>query len=106
MSKDSRSGGKYTGSHTTLTPFAREVCDLVTAVPIVTKVSLGVIKAGLPSVNGNRRVKIVNEGTCVLLAIRDNASHQEVRVYGEVAQQTVVVIARRLRDHDISIRFK
>ena len=106
MSKYSRSGGKYTGNHTTLIPLACIVCDIASAISEVTKITPGFIKAGLKSVGGQRRVKFTDENEhCVLLSVRDNASHQEVRVYVTNIQEAKMAIARHLRDNDIAIRF-
>lgn len=106
MSKHSRSGGKYTGNHTTLIPLACAVCDIANAISEVTKITPGFIKDGLKSVGGQRRVKFTDENShCILLSVRDNASHQEVRVYVTDIQEARTTIARRLRDADIAIRF-
>lgn len=59
--KYSRSGGKYTGNHTTLSPLAATVCDIANKCDVVTKISPGFLKAGLRSVNGQRRVKITDK---------------------------------------------
>lgn len=80
MSKYSRLGGKFTGNHTTLIPAATIICDIADACPVVTKISPGFIKAGLKSVNGQRRVKITERDGAILLSIRDNTSHQEVLI--------------------------
>lgn len=81
MSKHSRSGGKFTGNHTTLIPLASSVCDIAAACECITKITPGFIKAGLKSVNGQRRVKITEKDGGILLSIRDNKSHQLVYVY-------------------------
>ncbi len=104
--KGVRCGGKFTGNHTTLVPLAEIVCDIANAVPEVTKITPGFIKAGLKSVSGQRRVKFTDETPhCIFLSIRDNASHQEVRVYVTDIQSARTTIARRLRDRAITIRF-
>jgi hypothetical protein len=79
--KDSRSGGKYSGNHTTLTPLAAMVSDVAHADRNVTRISPGFIRAGLHSVGGKRRVKIVDENGAVRLSVRDNTSHQEIHVW-------------------------
>lgn len=79
--KGVRSGGKYTGSHTTVVPAAETICDIAHALPCVTKISLGIIKAGLRSAHGNRRVKIIDKQGAILLSIRDNNTNQEIYVY-------------------------
>ncbi len=81
--KDSRSGGKFSGKHSTLVPAARMMADIANDCPVVTKICLGFIKAGLRSTNGQRRLKITDKGSCLLLAVRDNGSHQEIYVYAE-----------------------
>lgn len=106
MSKYSRSGGKYTGNHTTLIPLAAIACDIASAIPEVTKITPGFIKAGLKSVSGQRRVKIVDENShCIFLSVRDNNSHQEIYVYVTDIQEARTTIARRLRDVGVAIRF-
>lgn len=106
MSKYSRSGGKYTGNHTTLIPLACVACDIATGISEVTKITPGFIRAGLKSVGGQRRVKFTDENPhTILLSVRDNASHQEIRVYVTNIQEARTAIARRLRDANIAIRF-
>ncbi len=106
MSKYSRSGGKYTGNHTTLIPLATITCDIANSIPEVTKITPGFIKAGLKSVSGQRRVKIIDEHKhCIYLSVRDNNSHQEVRVYVTDIQEARTAIARGLRNAGIGIRF-
>ncbi len=104
--KDSRSGGKYTGNHTTLSPLAARVCDIAHKCDAVTKISPGFLKAGLHSVNGQRRVKITDKNGGVLLSIRDNTSHQEVSVYTGDLQAAKLHIARHCQSEDIKIAFK
>jgi hypothetical protein len=106
MSKDSRSGGKFTGNHTTLIPLASFACDVAAALSQVTKISLGFIAAGNGSGHGHKRIKFVDEGRgCILLKVRDNASYQEVRVYTINIQAAKVALARKLRDEGIAISF-
>lgn len=103
--KDSRSGGKYGGNHTTLIPAAAIVCDIAHDCPAVTRISPGYIKAGLHSVHGQKRVKLIRDDGAILLSIRDNASHQEVRVYTTDMQATMLAIARGARNENIHISF-
>ena len=105
MSKHSRSGGKYSGNHTTLIPAACIVCDVASACPEVTRISPGFIKAGLRSANGHRRVKITRDGASILLSVRDNASHQEVHVYATDIHLAIQAIARGSRDANLAIAF-
>ncbi|KKU51182.1 MAG: hypothetical protein A3F26_03145 [Candidatus Ryanbacteria bacterium RIFCSPHIGHO2_12_FULL_47_12b] len=104
--KDSRSGGKYSGNHTTLIPAAAAICDIAHECEAVTRISPGFIKAGLPPVNGRRRVKIVDKkGECILLLVRDNTSHQEVHVYVNDEQAAKLAIARGVREADLHLSF-
>lgn len=44
--KGTRSGGKYTGSHTTIIPEASSILDDIAQMDFVKKISLGIIKSG------------------------------------------------------------
>lgn len=105
MSKYSRSGGKYSGNHTTLIPAAAIVCDIANNCVWVTKISPGFIKAGLKSANGHRRVKISDDGKNILLSVRDNASHQEIWIYASNRQEAILAIARGARNTGLLISF-
>lgn len=106
MSKNSRSGGKFSGNHTTLTPVAALVADIASACPQVTKISPGFIKSGLKPANGHRRVKITDDGAQVLLSIRDNVSHQEIHIYCSDVQSAKLAIAKGARNAGLAICFK
>lgn len=103
--KNSRSGGKYTGNHTTLIPLAALICDIAHACASVTKISPGFIKAGLRSVNGQRRIKITDQQGAILIAVRDNASHQQLHVYATDTQAAKLAIAKGARDARIHVSF-
>lgn len=105
MSKDSRSGGKFSGNHTTMIPAAAVVSDIAASCPWVTNISPGFIKAGLKSVSGQKRVKISDDGSSILLSVRDNTSHQEVHVHTKDMQATKLAIARGARDVGLHIAF-
>ena len=94
-SKNHRGGGKFTGSHTTLTDLSVLVADIVAAMPQVTKVAIGIISTGLPPAHGNRRVKIFDaeDGGYIRLVIRDNSAKQDLHVYVGSGQARVVGIA-------------
>lgn len=105
MSKDSRSGGKYSGNHTTLIPAAAVICDIANQCLAVTKISPGFITSGLKSVNGKLRAKISeNEGN-LFLTIRDNTSHQEVWIYTDDTQVVKRSIYRAAKSKNISVSF-
>lgn len=104
--KNHRSGDKYSGSHTTVIPAAGIICDVAYKCDAVTRIALGYIKAGLKSASGQRRVKMVDEGTAILLSIRDNTSHQEVRVYASGSKQEALeTIARGVRNNNMHLSF-
>ncbi len=105
MSKDSRSGGKFTGNHTTFIPAAVLVADIANKCAAVYRISPGFIKAGLRSVSGHRRVKITKDGSYILLAVRDNASQQEIHVYANDVQEAMHAIAKGARNAGLSIAF-
>jgi hypothetical protein len=71
---------KTTGSHSTLIPLAGVVLRELNRIPMVEKVSLGIIKPRLPA--APRRVKIMQESPkTILLKVRDTNSLQELWIY-------------------------
>ncbi len=103
--KYSRSGGKFSGNHTTLIPAACTVADIASACSQVRNISPGYIKAGLNSVSGDRRVKITDIPGGLFLSVRDNTSHQELYVYADDIQATRTAIARGARNCRLNISF-
>ncbi len=103
MSKDSRSGGKFTGSHTTLIPLAAEVCDVAHAISLVSKISPGFITAGLRPIRGLRRIKITERDGAIRLTIRDNTSLQEVYMYTNDFAGTKKSLVKALSEHNLKI---
>jgi hypothetical protein len=95
--KDARAGGKFGGGHTTVIPAAGIVADIAKTCRTITKISPGFIKAGLPTAKGRRRVKIASVGGGLLLSVRDNTSHQELRVYADDVLEAQAYIAREAR---------
>lgn len=79
--KTSRAGGKYNGNHTTMISAAIKICKQIERLDLVTKIGPGFIKAGLKSVSGKKRVKVVIETGCILLTVRDVNTCQHIRVY-------------------------
>jgi len=80
--KNTRSGGKYGKSHTTLIPPAAKVCDIVNRLDSVNRISIGLIKAGLKSSGGKTRVKISIKPGAMNISIRGNSANQDIYVYG------------------------
>ncbi len=81
MKKDARAGGKYTGSHTTVTPLAARICDIAAASASVRSISPGYITAGLRPLRGPRRIKIVERQGALLISVRDTTTLQELHIY-------------------------
>lgn len=104
--KNHRSGGKFGGSHTTIIPAAGLLADVAVDQQEVSKVIPGFIKAGLKTVNGQRRVKFTDSQGSILLSVRDNASHQEMRVMTSDVQKTRLALARSARDSNMNILFQ
>jgi len=102
--KNARAGGKYTSSHTTVVPAAGVIVDIAHKCTSVTKISLGFIKAGLPSAKGLKRVKIVDEGTSIVLSVRDNTSQQEIRIYTSDKIATKQEISKGARKAGFMVR--
>lgn len=103
--KGHRSGGKFGGSHTSFIPLAEVLVDIVAGYQNVIKISAGFIKAGLPSVSGQRRVKLADIQGGILLSIRDNTSHQEVRVYTSDISETKRTMSQMIRERRIRLSF-
>ena len=89
--KNTRAGGKYGGGHTTVIPGAGIVADIAHNCSYVTKISVGFIKGGLSPTRGIRRIKITTSEGSLLISVRDNIAHQELRVY-----VSDVVLARKI----------
>jgi hypothetical protein len=103
--KNHISGGKVTGSHTTITDAVASIINEIKNMGEVTKISLGFITPGLKA-TGNITVKITDDGNCILLTVKGNTSKQELYVYSTNRQQTKLEIARLCRNKKITIRFR
>jgi len=103
--KNARAGGKFNGNHTSLIPLAALVCDIAHKNPTVTKISPGFIKAGLPSANGKRRMKVTKKEGALLLSIRDNTSHQEVYIYTTDTQWARRAIASEVKKNHVLVSY-
>lgn len=104
--KHSRSGGKFRGSHTTVTDTAARIADIAAHIPGVTKVSPGYIKAGLPPAQGKLRVKIIRRVSHILLSVRGNTNNQELLVYSDNHQETMLALAQAIRNAGIAVAFR
>ncbi|MFA7193838.1 MAG: DUF2103 domain-containing protein [Candidatus Paceibacterota bacterium] len=103
MSKNSRNGGKFSGNHTSLIPAGILVCDYLSKCSSVSKISPGIIKAGLPSLRGKRRIKVSQKHPAVLLSIRDNASQQEIYLYSNNFERTLKTLQNFSIKHNFSL---
>jgi hypothetical protein len=77
MANNHRQGGKFTGSHTTVTDASALVVDAAVKLPQVSKIGLGLIK------NKKNRVR--------RLAFREIPAGWEVTVCGNVSIHTVYI---------------
>ena len=103
--KGTRSGGKFGGSHTTVIPLAGTFVDIAANDPQVSNISCGMIQAGLGSVQGQRRIKITDIQGGVLLSVRDNTTHQEIRIYTRDTHTTKLKLSRAIRNYGIRLCF-
>ncbi len=101
--KNTRAGGKYTGTHTTVVPAAGIIADIAHACPFVTKISVGFIKSGLRTTKGFRRIKISTDTGSLLVSVRDNISHQELRIYTNDTIRTKHTIASEAHNAGFTI---
>lgn len=85
-------GDKITASHTTATEAAAPVVAFLQRHSSVTKISLGYINNNASSTTAAaKRVKVIDEDTCLTLAITGSGAVQQVRVFfsGEEARQRI-----------------
>lgn len=73
-------GDKIASSHTTATEAAAPLVKKLVRDPRVNKLSLGPIDNATSPRSGNPRVKIIDEGTAIILAVSGGGSHQDIRV--------------------------
>ncbi len=103
--KNHRSGGKYGPSHTTVIPAAAILTDIAERQPEVSKISLGFIKAGLPSIEGKFRAKITERPGNLLVSVRDNTSMQELTLYTPEPAKTKRTLYRAAKKDGIEVSF-
>ena len=104
--KNTRSGDKYCGSHTTIIPAATTLADIAHDYDEVSKISLGIIEAGLSPVSGQRRVRFADDLGSILIRVRDNTTLQELRIYTSDVNQTRTKLARESRNLGFRISFR
>lgn len=105
MKKNHRDGQKFGGRHTTVTETAGRVADIVTNIPEVRNIVIGILD---PRASGSagQRVKIAEEGWGILLTVVGNGGAQQIRIFTSCVARAKLALARRLRDAEISISFR
>lgn len=86
-----RQGGKFTGSHTTVTDTAAIVVDAAARDPGVSKISLGLIQS---KKNKKRHIKAQEMTGGWKITVCGNTSIQTVYVYTSTPQETRQVLER------------
>jgi hypothetical protein len=84
-------------------PSAGEIADIAEQCAFVTKISLGFIKAGLPSAKGLKRLKIAVDNGSLFLTVRGNTSQQELRIYVTDVEKAKGAIIKEARSAGFSI---
>jgi len=100
--KSHRAGGKFNKKHTTVIPFAGEICDMLYDVASIYSINLEIItpfKGGGSS--GKKRIKIFPDGFSIRLSVKDNCSHQNIRFFTNDIQSTIVEIEKILKKNRI-----
>jgi len=98
-----KSGGKYGGKHTSFVALAGELAVVLEKDDRVSKISPGIIKSGLPNVSGDKRIKLLEQKSCVLIRVRENISMQEFRVYGIGIEELISVVRKFTKNRRIEI---
>ena len=86
------SASKLTRSHTTIIDAAVDVVKLAQKMPEVTKISLGVIKSGLPS--GVRRIKCKPIQGGLQVSVRGTNSKQDLYMYTKFSDTLTETITK------------
>ena len=103
--KDSRSGKKYGGGHTTLIPLSSTVCDILEKNSAVTKIAPGFIVAGISTIRGRRRIKITERTGGLLLSVRDNTTRQEIHIYTTNPTRVTEALIAGVKKKQVEITF-
>lgn len=96
-----RQGGKFTGSHTTVTQAAGLVADIAARSPLVHKIAIGVIVPGKGG--GARRIKITDREHAMRLIVRGDGAIQELWIYSNDREQTKRIIAEGAKQESIAV---
>ena len=87
------SGGKFTGSHTTVIDAAVEILKALNTSEQVTKIAIGYIKQKVGKSASQPRYKIQDNGAGIRLTVNGPATIQEFHVYTEDPDATRLIIA-------------
>jgi hypothetical protein len=74
---------KLTPSHMGMSQEGTMIRRWAESIPLISKVSAGVIKPARPN-SGRIRLKIRNEVGCLFVSIRGRTTIQEMRLYGDI----------------------
>jgi hypothetical protein len=103
MKKKIRWGGKKGGDHSTIIEPARRFVSRIAGEDSVARISPGFIASGkMP--NGKRLLRIIEERGSLLLSVRGESAHQEIRIFtkNSVAAKTAIVAAAKAENFEVS----
>ena len=103
--KYTRSGGKFDGPNTVFTPTACTIADIANNCSAVSKIRLSSPR-GPGSANGRCHIKISDNGSEVVLTIRDKEACQEIRLSTTNMQEVKLTVAQGARDAGFGISFQ
>ena len=96
--------GKLRGPHSTVIEAAWRFLPQILRDPSVTGISPGFITAGKRA-SGRNSIKIIEEGSWLLLSVRGSTAHQELRVFTSDAQTAKLAVARAARKASFHVSF-
>jgi hypothetical protein len=99
-----RVGTKQSGKHQTHVKLVKKIAPVLDRCVQVTHYNLSIIKSGIKCPHGNVGVKVISDGSSILLKVRDSNALQEVRVYSHNIACAYSEIVERLLGAEISIR--
>lgn len=101
--KNTRAGGKFTGSHGTMTELAARVADIASDCSCVRKIAIGLIQTSRGRGGASRRVKILVMPWCLRLTVTANAAVQTLFVYGDSLSAMVQKLKEKLEAAGLAV---
>lgn len=92
---------KISNSHSTYIPEADKIKNWAKSIPIIQKISAGIIKPVGPA-RAQNAIKIREEIGCLTLTVRGNTAVQEIRLYSE----DIGALDRAVKSYAEENRFK